>query len=52
MPIKPAQSLPSAAEQGRKYIMKDLTVQIRVRRDYSLITVVGKTNSAFGNEFN
>ena len=41
-------SLPASAEQGRENIMKGLWVKIRTGRDHLPITIMGKTDSAWG----
>jgi len=49
VPTKAALSLTSSAGQGRENMMKVLWVKIRMRRNYSPITVTGKTDSTQGN---
>ena len=49
VPTKAALSLHSSAGQGRENITKGSWVEIRTGRDHSLITVMGKTDSTWGN---
>jgi len=49
VPTKAALSLPSSTGQARRNIMKGSWVEIRAGRDHSPITIMGKTDSAFGN---
>lgn len=46
-PAKVILTFPFSAGQGRENIMKGLWTKRRARRDYSLITITGKTDSAW-----
>ena len=49
VPTKAAPSLPSSAGQGRGNMMKALWVKVKIGSDHSPITVMGKTDSSWGN---
>jgi len=52
VPTKAALSLPCSAGQGKEDITKGSWVKRRTARDHSAITIMGKTDSMWGNWFN
>lgn len=52
MYTKAAELLPFSAAQGRENITKDLWAEIGTGKDHSDVTVTGKTDLIWGNEFN
>lgn len=46
-PTKVSLWLPSANEEERENVTKDSWVEIRIRRNHSLIAIIGKTDSAW-----
>jgi len=52
VPTKAALSIPSSAGQGRENMTKDSWVKIRTGRYHSPITIIGKTDPTWRNQFN
>jgi len=48
VPAEAALSHPSSAGQGRQNIMKSSWFKLRTGRDHSPVTIMGKTDSAWG----
>jgi len=49
-PPKPLYRCPSSAGQGRGGMMKGSWVETRTGRDHSLVTLMGKTDSTWGEK--
>jgi len=49
VPTKAAPSLPSSAGQGKENIMKGLCVKVKTEKDCWPITIMGKTDSTWGD---
>lgn len=49
VPTKAALPLPSSVGQGKENTMKGSWVEVRAGRDQSLLAVIGKTESMWGN---